>query len=109
LQEGERFCAQCGKAAGTPPPAGASRIELDPALVNRLLALYASKPGGPQLRLEEGQLRAQVGEHWLAINPIRLDEVAQVLVSAGELGKLSLSIDLVHLGERGLEVQLRLA
>lgn len=113
IQEGEGSCGQCGTALAKPGPSGTaaggsvSKIELDAQLLNTLLAM-ASKPGGPQLRLEAGQVRVQVGEHSVALNPIRLHQVAQVMLSAGALGKLNLSVDLVHLGEQGLEVQLRL-
>jgi hypothetical protein len=117
IHDGERFCGQCGAAiemggavvAKPVSVAGSvSKIELDPQLVNTLLAMYASKPDGPQIRLEGGRLKVSLGEHSVNVNPISLHEVAQVLLKAGPLGNLNLSVDLLHLGEQGLEVQLRL-
>lgn len=116
IPDGERFCGQCGaatdKGGAVAKPASVggsvSKIELDPQLVNTLLAMYASKPDGAQIRLEGGRLKVSLGGHSVDVNPIHLNEVAQVLLNGGPLGNLNLSVDLLHLGEQGLEVQLRL-
>ena len=109
IPDGERFCGQCGAATDKGVVGGnVSKIELDPQLVNTLLAMYASKPDGAQIRLEGGRLKVSLGGHSVDVNPIRLNEVAQVLLNGGPLGNLNLSVDLLHLGEQGLEVQLRL-
>lgn len=111
----ERFCGQCGHTLTatdleTPKPTAhpaVSRIELDPGLVNTLLAMYASKPGGPQFRLEDGRLQVGLGEHALDLNPVQLDQVAQVMLKTTPLGSLSLTVDHISLDANGLEVRLR--
>ena len=110
VRDGKPFCGKCGTSIPSEAPSsgGLSKIELDAQLINTLLTMFASKPGGPQVRLEGGQLRVQAGEVSVAVNPIRLQEAAQVLLRSGQLGNLNLSVDLLQLGEQGLEVQLRL-
>ena len=88
-------------------PDKVSKVELDTDLVNALLALYANKPDGPQLRLVDGRLQISLGQHGVDVSPIKLDEVAQVMLKTGPLGALNLSVDRLELGENGLELQLR--
>lgn len=94
--------------ARQPAHPAVSRLELDPGLVNTLLALYANKPDGPQLHLEDGRLKVLLGEHTIDVNPIGLEQVAQVMLKAGALGDLSLSVEHLNLDQNGLQVQLRL-
>lgn len=91
----------------TPHPA-VSRVELEPALLNTLLALYANKPDGPQLWLEDGHLKVMVSGHAIDVNPIGLEQVAQVMLKAGQLGDLKLAVENLNLDQNGLQLQLRL-
>jgi hypothetical protein len=109
LLSNERFCAGCGTAVPAPSPSGGvSRLELEPELVNTLLDLYASKPEGPKLQLLDGRLQILMGDHCVDLNPVCLEQAAQVALKAGPLGNLNLSIDRIQLGQRGLELQVRL-
>lgn len=92
-----------------PSPYHGSKVELDPDLVNTLLSLYASQPGGLEVRLESGRLQARLGEHELRVNPVSLPQAAQLsLKSPRDGGALEVSVDLVELSQSGLEVRLRL-
>ena len=90
------------------PHPAVSRIELEPALINTLLAMYANKPDGPQLRLEDGHLKVAVNGHAIDVNPIGLKQVAQVVLKTGQLGDLDLSVENLNLDQSGLQLQLRL-
>ena len=94
--------------SGNSPHPAVSRIELEPALINTLLAMYANKPGGPQMRLEDGRLKVAMAGHSVDVSPIQLDQVAQVVLKTGQLGDLSLSVETLNLDQNGLQVQLRL-
>jgi hypothetical protein len=110
IPPGGQYCASCGAPTAQDSKAvqGASKIELEPALVNALLAAFASRPGGPQLRLEEGRLMVRVGDHSLQLNPLHLEDVAQAALQAGPLGNLKLSVDGLRMDQQGLQIQLRL-
>ena len=44
----------------------------------------------------------------VAVNPIQLQQAAMVRLQHAQLGNLNLSVELVQLGQKGLEVQLKL-
>ena len=113
LRDGKTFCGKCG--ASLPPetgalmnPAGRSRIELDPQLINSLLAVFVNRPGQTQVELTNGFLRIQQGSLNVTVDPIKLNEAIKLQLTNGSLGPFRVQVDQLQLGQSGLEIELRL-
>ena len=119
-RDGKTFCGKCGAAlpaeGGAPAilstptgPTGKSRVELDPQLINSLLAVFVNRPGGTQVELSNGFLRIHQGATDVTVDPIQLKETLRFQVSSGPLGPFRVQIDQLQLGPRGLEIELKLS
>jgi hypothetical protein len=117
-RDGKPFCGKCGAglpaqagalAATAEPPGGRSRVELDPQLINSLLAVFVNRPDGTQMELSEGRLRIRQGTLNVVLEPVQIKDALRFQLSNGPLGPFRIQVDQLQLGQRGLEIELKLS